>query len=234
MASAAAAPLILLLLALAATAGAVTFNAINAVPDSAGGQRFDRDYGGVDYAEQVLSEASSFIWTTFNQPNPEDRVGYDSVTLTVVDILQPGAVAVTIGNAIQLRAQSVAETDGDAAAVKEGVNGVLYHEATHVWQWGLQDYAAHWGIFEGIADYVRLKAGLPAGNWGQPGEGKQWDEGYAVTAYFLDYCESLKSGFVAELNAKLKDGYNDDYFVQILGKTADQLWSDYKAKYSQG
>jgi hypothetical protein len=121
MASAAAAPLILLLLALAATAGAVTFNAINAVPDSAGGQRFDRDYGGVDYAEQVLSEASSFIWTTFNQPNPEDRVGYDSVTLTVVDILQPGAVAVTIGNAIQLRAQSVAETDGDAAAVKEGV-----------------------------------------------------------------------------------------------------------------
>ncbi|KAM0854923.1 hypothetical protein ACQ4PT_050104 [Festuca glaucescens] len=232
MASAAAAPL-LLLLALAATAGAVTFNAINAVPDSAGGQRFDRDYGGVDYAKQALSEASSFIWTTFNEPNPEDRKDYDSVTLTVVDNLQPGAVAVTSGNAIQLRAQSVADTNGDAAVVKEGVNGVLYHEATHVWQWDGQGNA-NGGLIEGIADYVRLKAGLPAGNWGQPGEGKQWDEGYDVTAYFLDYCESLKPGFVAEMNRKLKDGYSDDYFVQILGKTADQLWNDYKAKYSQG
>ncbi|MBA0641003.1 hypothetical protein Goklo_025600 [Gossypium klotzschianum] len=38
----------------------------------------------------------------------------------------------------------------------------------------------------------------------------------------------LKSGFVAELNAKLKDGYSPDFFFQILGKTVDQLWTDYK------
>uniref|UniRef100_A0ACD5TJK4 Uncharacterized protein n=1 Tax=Avena sativa TaxID=4498 RepID=A0ACD5TJK4_AVESA len=234
MASAPAAPVhLLLLMALAATAAAaVTFEAINAVPDSAGGQRFDQDFGGVEYAKQVLSEASSFIWTTFNEPSPEDRPGYDSVTLTLVDNIQPGAVAVTSGNAIQLGAQSVAEINGDADTVKEAVNGVLYHEATHVWQWGLQDYGKKSGLFEGIADYVRLKAGLPAGNWGQPGEGNQWDQGYDVTAYFLDYCDSLKPGFVAEMNGKLKDGYSDDYFVQILGKSADELWSDYKAKYS--
>ena len=118
MAIAAAAPV--LLLALAATAGAVTFDATNTVPDSAGGQRFDQDFGGVDYAKQVLSEASSFIWTIFNQPNPEDRMDYDTVTLAVVDNIDPKYVALTIRNDIKLRAQSI---DGDDAdAVKEGVN----------------------------------------------------------------------------------------------------------------
>uniref|UniRef100_A0ACD5U5F0 Uncharacterized protein n=1 Tax=Avena sativa TaxID=4498 RepID=A0ACD5U5F0_AVESA len=223
----AAAPVLLLLLALAATAGAVTFEAANTVPDSTGGQRFNQDFGGVEYAKQVLSEASSFIWTTFNEPNREDRPGYDSVTLTVVDNIQP--VAQTIGNTIQLRAQYVAEFNGD---VKEEVEGVIYHEATHVWQWGLQDYGVKAGLFEGIADYVRLKAGLAPGHWVQPGQGDRWDQGYDVTAFFLDYCDSLQPGFVAEMNGKLKDGYSDDYFSQILGKSADKLWSDYKAKYS--
>ncbi|KAF6983580.1 hypothetical protein CFC21_001742 [Triticum aestivum] len=223
---AAAAPL-LLFLALAAMAGAVTFDATNTVPDSAGGQRFDQDVG-VDYAKQVLSEASSFIWTTFNQPNPEDRRDYDSVTLAVVDNIEP--VAQTSGNAIQLRAQYVAGFDeGD---VKKEVKGVLYHEATHVWQWNGQG-RANGGLIEGIADYVRLKADLAPTHWRPQGSGDRWDEGYDVTAKFLDYCDSLKAGFVAEMNSKLKDGYSDDYFVQILGKSVDQLWNDYKAKYPQ-
>ncbi|KAI5016690.1 uncharacterized protein LOC123432463 [Hordeum vulgare subsp. vulgare] len=225
IAAAAAAPL-LLLLALAGTARAVTFDATNTVPDSAGGQRFNQDVG-VDYAKQVLSDASSFIWTTFNQPNPGDRRDYDSVTLAVVDNIEP--VAQTVGNAIQLRAQYVAGFDGD---VKQEVKGVLYHEATHVWQW-IDHYGEKPGLFEGIADYVRLKADLAPGHWVKDGGGDRWDQGYDVTARFLDYCDSLKPGFVAEMNGKLKDGYSDDYFVQILGKSVDELWSDYKAKYPQ-
>jgi len=111
------------------------------------------------------------------------------------------------------------------------VTGVLYHEVVDVWQWGLQDYGAHPGIFEGIADFVRLKAGFAPGHWVQQGQGNRWDQGYDVTARFLDYCDSLKPGFVALLNAKLKDGYDEDYFLQILGKNVQQLWQDYKAKY---
>jgi hypothetical protein len=120
MSSAAAAPLILLLLALATGAGAVRFGVVNRVPDSAGGQRFDRDYGGVAYAKQVLSEASSFIWTTFNEPSPEDRRDYEIVVLEVVEDLPPGLVAQTSRNAIQLRAQSVA--DADVNNIKEWVS----------------------------------------------------------------------------------------------------------------
>jgi len=108
------------------------------------------------------------------------------------------------------------------------VTGVLYHEVTHVWQWDGQGQA-NGGLIEGIADYVRLKAGYAPGHWVKPGQGDRWDQGYDVTARFLDYCDSLKPGFVALLNAKMKDGYTDDFFTQILGNTLQQLWQDYKA-----
>ncbi|KAM3402419.1 hypothetical protein ACQJBY_006354 [Aegilops geniculata] len=80
---AAAAPL---LLAIAATAGAVTFDVTNEASSTAGGQRFDREYGAT-YAKQVLSDASSFTWGIFNQPDPSDRrpADGDTVTLAVRD-----------------------------------------------------------------------------------------------------------------------------------------------------
>ncbi|TVT97901.1 hypothetical protein EJB05_56827, partial [Eragrostis curvula] len=213
-----------LLVAMAATAGAVTFNATNTASGTPGGQRFDQAVG-LDYAKQVLSDASTFIWTRFNQPDPADRKPVDAVTLLVEDI---GGVAFASGNVIHLSAQRVGTYAGD---VRTEVTGVLYHEATHVWQWGLQDYAAHTGVFEGIADFVRLKAGYAPWHWVQPGQGDRWDQGYDVTARFLEYCDYLMPSFVALLNAKMKDGYSDDYFAQILGKDVQQLWQDYKAKY---
>ncbi|XP_025795368.1 uncharacterized protein LOC112875651 [Panicum hallii] len=215
---------LLTLAAAAPAAGAVTFDATNTASDTPGGERFDQAVG-LDYAEQVLSDASTFVWNTFNQPSPADRRPVDAVTLVVEDI---GGVASTRANGIHLSARYVGGYSGD---VRTEVTGVLYHEVVHVWQWGLQDYVAHPGIFEGIADYVRLKAGYAPGHWVQPGQGDRWDQGYDVTARFLDYCDSLQPGFVAQLNAKLKDGYSEDYFLQILGKNVQQLWQDYKAKY---
>ncbi|PNT67621.1 uncharacterized protein LOC100829117 [Brachypodium distachyon] len=212
----------------ATTASAVTFEVSNTASSTAGGQRFDQAFG-LDYSKQVLSDASTFIWAIFNQPSEADRRPVDTVTLVVEDIGE--RIAFTIGNGIHLGAQYVGGISGD---VKTEVSGVLYHEAVHVWQWGLQDYDVHPWIFEGIADYVRLKADYVPGHWVAAGGGDKWDKGYDVTARFLDYCDSLKAGFVAEMNGKLRDGYSDDYFVQILGKSVEQLWNDYKAKYSQG
>uniref|UniRef100_A0A0E0M937 Secretory protein n=1 Tax=Oryza punctata TaxID=4537 RepID=A0A0E0M937_ORYPU len=214
-----------LLAAVAATAGAVTFDATNTASNTAGGQRFDREVG-VDYAKQVLADASAFIWDTFDQPTDGDRKPVDAVTLTVEDI---GGVAFTSGDDIHLSARYVGGYN--AGDVRTEVTGVLYHEATHVWQWGLQDYAAHSWVYEGIADFVRLRAGYIAAGWVQPGQGNSWEDSYSVTARFFDYCDGVEPGFVADLNGKLKDGYNVDYFVQITGKTVQQLWQDYKAKY---
>jgi hypothetical protein len=219
----------LLLAFLVIGTAAVTFEVTNNASTTPGGQRFDREYG-VGHATEVLSQATSFIWNVFNQTEAHRRP-VDGVALVVVNDTF-GGIASTSGSAIELSQSYVGGYTGDLEAE---LTGVLYHEATHVWQWGLQDYEAHWWVFEGIADFVRLRAGLGPAHWVAPGQGSSWDKGYDVTARFLDYCDALiKPGFVAELNAMMKENrYSDDYFVQILGKSVDELWSDYKAKYSQ-
>lgn len=44
----------------------------------------------------------------------------------------------------------------------------------------------HSRVFEGIADYVRLKAGNVPGHWVNEGGGDRWEQGYDVTARFFD------------------------------------------------
>jgi hypothetical protein len=101
----------LLLIALAATtAGAVTFNATDAASGTAGGQRFDQAVG-LAYASQVLSNASTFIWSAFNQTSPADRKPVDAVTLVVADV--GGAPAFASGDVITLSAPYVGNYSGD-------------------------------------------------------------------------------------------------------------------------
>ncbi|PIA27053.1 hypothetical protein AQUCO_08300027v1 [Aquilegia coerulea] len=78
---------------------------------------------------------------------------------------------------------------------------------------------------------MMLKAGDTPSGFVKQGEGDRWDHGYGVTARFLEYCSSLRDEFVAELNAKMKTGYSNNFFVDLLGMTVNQLWSDYKAMY---
>ena len=87
------------------------------------------------------------------------------------------------------------------------------------------------GLTEGIADYIRLKAGHASPHWAPRGTGDRWDQGYAVTAYFLDYCDGLRDGFVAELNNMMRDHYSDDFFGHLLGKSVGKLWKDCKSHF---
>ncbi|MQL78219.1 hypothetical protein Taro_010657 [Colocasia esculenta] len=219
--------LLLCVLAAAAAGGAraVEYEATNNALGTPGGNRFQAEVG-LDYSRQVLADASAFTWDTFGQQNPADRKGgVDRVSLVVETM---GGVAYAAGNRIHLSAGYVAGYGGD---VRREVTGVLYHEVVHVWQWNGRG-AAPGGLVEGIADYVRLKAGYAPSHWVKPGGGNRWDQGYDVTAHFLDYCNGVAGGgFVAALNRKLRDGYSDGFFVELLGKTVQQLWAEYKAKY---
>ncbi|ONI00797.1 hypothetical protein PRUPE_6G105600 [Prunus persica] len=103
---------------------------------------------------------------------------------------------------------------------------------THVWQWNGNGGAPS-GLIEGIADFVRLKAGYTPDHWVKNGEDNRWDQGYDVTARFLDYCENVKTEFVANLNRKMRFGYSVNFFKDITGRTVDQLWRDYKAKFGK-
>ena len=84
------------------------------------------------------------------------------------------------------------------------------------------------GLIEGIADYVRLRAGLAPPHW-KRGRGSRWDEGYDVTAYFLDWIEKRYAGFVRGVNAILKDAnWDEEVFKLITGNTVDELWKKYR------
>ncbi|GLJ24693.1 hypothetical protein SUGI_0472600 [Cryptomeria japonica] len=78
---------------------------------------------------------------------------------------------------------------------------------THVWQWDFEGNASG-GLVEGVANYVRLTAWLAPSRWVKRGGGDRWDRGYDATAYFLQYWDRCRSGFVAKLNAKLAFGWN--------------------------
>ncbi|KAG8364226.1 hypothetical protein BUALT_Bualt19G0106200 [Buddleja alternifolia] len=107
--------------------------------------------------------------------------------------------------------------------VRREITGVIYHEMTQRWQWNGNGQTPG-GLIEAIADFVRLNVGYAPSHWVSPGLGDRWDQGYDVTARFLEYCDGLRSGFVAELNKKMISGYSDNYFVELLGKPLDKAF----------
>ncbi|KAE9447163.1 hypothetical protein C3L33_20957, partial [Rhododendron williamsianum] len=206
---------------------AVEYTVTNNAAITPGGMRFANQIG-IEYSKQTMSSATEFIWKTFQQTSNADRKDVPKVSL-YIDSMAGVAYTNTINNEIHFSANYIQLYIGN---VKTEFTGVMYHEMTHVWQWYGNGQPTPPGLIEGIADFIRLKAGYALSTWVKPGQGFRWDQGYDVTARFLDYCEGLRSGFVAELNKKLRTGYSEYYFVELLGKTVDQLWSDYKAKYN--
>jgi len=213
----------LLVLAALDSTHAVRYIIVNRAETTPGGVRFDNELG-IDYTRNTMMSATNFIWKIFQQSNETDRMNVQRVCLFVNDM---DGIAYAINDEIHVGANYIGNITMD---IKWDFSGVLYHESTHIWQWNGNNQAPG-GLIEGIADFVRLKADYAPPHWVQPGGGDRWDEGYSVTARFLDYCNDLMDGFVAKLNKKMRDGYSDNYFVELIGKTVDQLWSDYKAFY---
>ncbi|KAI4295707.1 hypothetical protein L6164_035724 [Bauhinia variegata] len=216
-----------LVLALAAVVGAkaaLSYEASNNAGSSAGGIRFDKEIG-IDYAKQTLSAATYFIHKLFQQTNDADMKPVQKISMVVENI---EGFAYASNSVIHVSAAYIEHFPGD---VKNEITGLLYHELTHLLQWDANGKAPS-GLIEGIADFVRLKAELAPKTWAPVGRGDNWDQGYEITAHFLDYCNGIKDGFVAELNKRLKNDYNDSYFNDILEKPVSQLWGEYKAKYA--
>ncbi|KAI4375895.1 hypothetical protein MLD38_013712 [Melastoma candidum] len=192
------------------------------------GSRFKKEVG-YDHAREVLNEADYFVLGLLKE-YPIER-GYLGGTVTVEsftgceNVTGTVKVADTTGSHIRLNSDYIDNFKGD---VKAEFDGIVYHEITRVWLWNGQGEAPNW-LLSGIADYARLTSGHPSKDWPKRLSGSSWTEGYAVTAYFIEYLSEIHKGFVPEMNAMMKTYYSNEYFVKILGKSLDDLWKDYKS-----
>ena len=108
---------------------------------------------------------------------------------------------------------------------------VVTHEAMHIVQ-AYPSYSPSW-LVEGIADYARYKYGVDnaSAGWSLPAySGTQsYTNSYRVTARFLAWLEiHVRATIINELDAAMRgQTYSADKWVQLTGKTVDQLWQAY-------
>jgi hypothetical protein len=189
-----------------------------------------------DFSEQVQNVLNLLY-------NPEDpRPATRSITLVLRDC--GGGVAYTTGieldddhkeihfdlNYIWNNSDHNASADKATPQTREELLGVICHELVHCFQWNAENTAPG-GLIEGIADWVRLRAGLAAKHWRREAGG-DWDAGYQHTGYFLEYLEQrFGEGTVKGINARLReDQYDEEEFWKDCcdGKTVEKLWEDYR------
>jgi len=74
-----------------------------------------------------------------------------------------------------------------------------------------------------------LNAGYAPPHWQKRFDG-DWDAGYDLTAYFLDWIEKCYgTGTIKKLNLSVKKKYKDDRFEELTGKPLKTLWESYCA-----
>ncbi|KAG6545816.1 hypothetical protein Mapa_012777 [Marchantia paleacea] len=212
--------LIFMLVSVFYQVSATTYSIKNSALRTAGGLLFYREVGH-DEVLAVMGQAKDFIARAFSL-GPQSRI--DHVTLFVEDF---HGIAYTFRGNIYLSAGYVQyRSQLSTSALRKEIAGLLYHEMTHVCQNSAEGIPA--GVIEGIADFIRLRAGL--GTWIRQAAGK-WDDGYSTKAFFFDWIDKKKThGFVNRLNKIIGDsGWNVTDFVAITGESVRKLWKEYQS-----
>ena len=188
-------------------------------------------------ASTILSEAIRTVRRILT-PNRENTPSVRSITLILRDF---GGVAHTTSKdidfehkEIHLSTSYIESLPADVDRIRFEITGVLVHEMVHVVQWNGQ-HECNGGLIEGVADWVRLKAGLAPAHWKQRCEDSEWDSGYEVTGYFLEWLdERFGEGTVVKLNQRLREGYDEDMFWSEFHGLEDvhHLWKDYSLAFA--
>ncbi|NOW96985.1 basic secretory family protein [Mucilaginibacter sp. SG564] len=110
---------------------------------------------------------------------------------------------------------------------------VVTHEVMHIVQ-AYPGGVPGW-LTEGLADYSRYKFGVNNANagWSLPAwsSSQKYTDSYRVTARFFAWLElHVNSSILNNLNSICHNGsYTSNTWVQLTGKTVDQLWAQYSA-----
>lgn len=188
-------------------------------------------HGHEDLSLQVQN-VLNLLYGVEDAPRPGTR----SVTFIVREF---EGVAYTTGKEldddhkeIHLSSKYIRTRKGD---VRHELLGVICHELVHCFQWNAQGTCPG-GFIEGIADWVRLRAGLGAKHWRQE-VGGSWDGGYQHTGFFLEWLEGrFGEGTVRGLNGCLREGRYEDEKVFgrcCKGEKVEALWRRYKEDFEK-
>ncbi|KAB8211421.1 Peptidase of plants and bacteria [Aspergillus parasiticus SU-1] len=222
-----------------------------------------------DIASTIDRALADIIENLYTPPRPQDEphTGKAPTTPTFTPSIPPtrsvtfflrdiGGVAYTTGmeldddhKEIHLSLQYIL-TAMKLPDPKAEIVGVLTHELVHCYQHTAprQDNASvprpPGGLIEGIADFVRLKAGFVPPHWKRPASAQEraekWDQGYQHTAFFLEWLEDVRigRGAVGMLNDRLlRSGYIGEgeklengcpgFWKNLFGSGVSELWDDY-------
>lgn len=199
---------------------------------SEGSKRF---LSSVDPA-QILEAAIKTVHDVLT-PGHLSTPGVRSVTLILREF---AGVAYTTGKDIDFEHKEIhfntEYIEGiDAELLTSEITGVVVHEMVHVWQWN-GEHSCNGGLIEGVADWVRLKAGLGPPHWRKRCEGCQWDSGYEVTGYFLEWLEEeFGKDIVVRMNQHLRNSYVEEDFWREMcgGQDVKSLWDKYALSLSR-
>ncbi|GAA5986820.1 hypothetical protein JCM10908_000911 [Rhodotorula pacifica] len=120
------------------------------------------------------------------------------------------------------------------------IRGVVTHEMVHVFQHNGKGTVPG-GLIEGVADWVRDKAGLSAPHWRKtrPDDCDKWDQGYEKTGFFLSWLsERVKNPLlIPQMNLAMlhKEWEGGAVLKQLLGGAdVERLFEEYRDSFSRG
>jgi hypothetical protein len=160
------------------------------------------------------------------------------ITLVIRDDpTYPGWKSGDVGDiTVMISTHFLAIVAGQGRSVLNEITGVLLHEMTHMYQnddkaTGEGTYARLGNVIEGIADFVRIRAGYPP-TGAVPSKTGEWDDaGYWKPAFFLLWIDGLHPDFLYRLNLSMLAGdgiaWTPDVIATLTGQTVAALWSDY-------
>ncbi len=181
-------------------------------------------------AEATLSAIACQVCTILYRDAAEITRGPETLTLHIYDF---DGVANAGGGTISFSSRHIENYAGDPDEALFEYIGVLIHEATHLYQFDDGGGA----LVEGMADFVRIRAGHHHMN--RRGPGGAWTEAYTTSGFFFSWLagpgglqtdgrEPADPDIGWAINQRMHGDWSEQVFVDRLGSDVDALWTEYQ------